>query len=88
MFLSSTPRICALADNSDQVRRRRFFTFSITSGHNLRSPATSMESIWVLAGAEVSFVALLSSLTTSAAATSLTALAGASRFASAVAELT
>ena len=47
-----------------------------------------MESICVLAGAEVSFVALLTSLTTSTAATSLTALAGASRLASAVAVLT
>jgi len=42
MFLSSTPKIWALALRSDHVKRRRFFTFSMTSGQSLRRPATSM----------------------------------------------
>ena len=41
---SSRPKICALALRSDHVRRRRFFTFSITSGHMRRSAATSSAS--------------------------------------------
>jgi len=38
---SSTERTCALAERSDQVKRRRFLTFSITSGHKRRSAAIS-----------------------------------------------
>ena len=38
---SSTDRTCALADSSDQVSLRRFYTSSITSGHARLSTAIS-----------------------------------------------
>ena len=72
---SSTDKTCALALRSDQVRRRRFFTFSITSGQNLRRAAASIGPVGLFAlgvGAAArigaltsSFVSLTSSLTTS-----------------------
>ena len=94
MIFSSTPRICALAESSDHVRRRRFFTFSITSGQSLLKPATSK-----VARSEAWLAELLASLTTSAPPTSFTAFevtgaaslltfAAGTRFASAVAGLT
>ena len=63
---SSTDRTCALELRSDQVKRLRFFTFSITSGQNLRSAAASIGPVGLFAlgvGAAARIGALTSSFT-------------------------
>ena len=70
MVFSSTERTCALAESSDQVRRRRFLTFSITSGQKRRSPAISIGPAGLgVAGAGVAAAAAISALRISSEAT-------------------